>query len=241
MSHLSASRARVLRDYIHDAARATTRRTVAPRRLPCHEPCMARRRQRKRVDDRVTLSAPDGSLRIAAVSDTHGRPHPKSIERVAALRPDAIVHGGDIGDLAVLDELAQIAPVIAVRGNIDGAAHLPDTVVIDVEHGKARLLSILLLHIAVYGPKLRAEAAKLAREAGASLVVCGHSHVPFIGRDKGLTVINAGSIGPRRFHLPIVFGVIDLSPSGIALHHVDCETGTRWEPPDLAISAGRSG
>ena len=71
----------------------------------------------------------------------------------------------------------------------------------------------------------------MARARGASLVVCGHSHVPFIGRDQGLVVFNPGSIGPRRFHLPIVFGVIDLGPGGVKLRHVDCETGRTWEPP----------
>jgi hypothetical protein len=62
-------------------------------------------------------------------------------------------------------------------------------------------------------------------------VVCGHSHVPFIGRDRGLTVFNPGSIGPRRFHLPIVFGTMDVTPAGLRLGHVDCETGAPWTPP----------
>jgi hypothetical protein len=61
-------------------------------------------------------------------------------------------------------------------------------------------------------------------------VVCGHSHVPFIGRDRGLSVFNPGSIGPKRFHLPIVFGVIDIAKNGVSLQHIDCETGERWEP-----------
>jgi uncharacterized protein len=118
-----------------------------------------------------------------------------------------------------------------VRGNIDTRAHgLPDTMTLDIRDGDAPLLTILLLHIAVYGPKLRADAAQLARAEGASLVVCGHSHVPFIGRDCGVTVFNPGSIGPRRFHLPIVFGVIDISRSRVDLRHVDCETGDTWLP-----------
>ena len=87
-----------------------------------------------------------------------------------------------------------------------------------------------MLHIAVYGPKLRADAARLARAAEASIVVCGHSHVPFLGRDQGIAVINAGSIGPRRFRLPIVFGVIDIDRDHVSMHHVSCETGDRWLP-----------
>ena len=106
----------------------------------------------------------------------------------------------------------------------------PDVITIDVVEGGETALRMLLFHIAVYGPKLRADAAKLARAEGASLVVCGHSHVPFIGVDRGLSIFNPGSIGPRRFHLPIVFGVIDVTTARIAMQHVDCETGMRWEP-----------
>jgi predicted phosphodiesterase len=91
-------------------------------------------------------------------------------------------------------------------------------------------MRLLMTHIAVYGPNLRADVAKLATAAGASLVVCGHSHVPFIGHDRQLTVFNPGSIGPRRFHLPIVFGTIDIAAT-VMLAHVDCETGRPWVPP----------
>lgn len=74
-------------------------------------------------------------------------------------------------------------------------------------------------------------ALRLAHAEHASIVVCGHSHVPFMGRDRGLVIFNPGSIGPRRFLLPIVFGVIDVARDGIALRHVDCETGATWQPP----------
>jgi uncharacterized protein len=198
-----------------------------------------RRKPARSLGKRVTIPMrDDGTLRLIAIADTHGHPHPKSAELVASLEPDAILHAGDIGDLAVLDTFARIAPLTAVRGNIDvHAPHLPDSVAIDIASGSATALTLLLLHIAVFGPKIRADAARLARDVGATLVVCGHSHVPFIGRDRGLAVINAGSIGPRRFHLPIVFGVVDVRPSGITLHHVDCETGERWEPPPLRLGA----
>ncbi len=172
-----------------------------------------------------------GSLRIVAVADTHSRPHPRSAEWITALAPHHILHAGDIGELDVLDDLSRIAPVTAVRGNIDaGVLGVPDRVTIDVSDDRGSLIKLLMLHIAVYGPKLRAEAAKLARKEGADLVVCGHSHVPFAARDRGLTVFNPGSIGPRRFQLPIVFGVIDISRERIDVRHVDCETGERWLP-----------
>jgi putative phosphoesterase len=171
-----------------------------------------------------------GALRLAVVADTHSQPNAAGMTHLAALAPDAILHGGDIGDLAVLDALGQIAPVFAVRGNIDTYARdLPDVLLLDVTGPKP--LRVLLTHIAVYGPKLRAEIAKLAKAEKASLVVCGHSHVPFIGIDKGLTVFNPGSIGPKRFSLPILFGTIELSPAGVRLAHVSAETGQAWTPP----------
>ena len=107
---------------------------------------------------------------------------------------------------------------------------VPDAVTRDVNDAAGTLIKILLVHIAVYGPKLRAEIARLARREDASLVVCGHSHVPFIGRDQGLTIFNPGSIGPRRFQLPIVFGVIDVDRTRVDVRHVSCETGERWTP-----------
>lgn len=189
-------------------------------------------RRKTLVRERETLElGPGGALRIVAVADTHSRPDPRSAELIAALRPDHILHAGDIGAREVLDALAVHAPVTAVRGNIDAQMPgIPDVVTIDVRDGDRTLVTMLLMHIAVYGPKLRADAARLARNAGATLVVCGHSHVPFIGRDQGIAVVNAGSIGPRRFQLPIVFAVVDVRRDGVSMHHVSCETGQAWRP-----------
>jgi predicted phosphodiesterase len=123
--------------------------------------------------------------------------------------------------------------VFAVRGNIDERTPgLADILTLELfAAGAPPVVRALLTHIAVYGPKLRAEVARLARERRASLVVCGHSHVPFIGADRGLFVFNPGSAGPRRFRLPILFGLIEVGPGGIELSHVDCETGEPWSPP----------
>lgn len=160
-----------------------------------------------------------------------------------ALAPDAILHAGDIGDLDVLAALEQIAPVHAVRGNIDTRTpDVPDVSTIDASRGGAQTpLRILLTHIAVSGPRLRADAARLAHAQDASLVVCGHSHVPFIGEDRNLTIFNPGSCGPRRFALPIVFGVIDIGAEAMKMWHVDCETGERWTPPQASTPARPSG
>ncbi len=194
----------------------------------------------------ATIAAPGGRATLAVVADTHSHPHPDTNRWLAARAPAAILHAGDIGELTVLDELATIAPVYAIRGNIDGRdlrpassaagwrrgvidsreRDLPDVLAIDV--GALRLV---LVHIGVAGPRLRADAAKVARAEKAQLVVCGHSHVPFMGAERGLTVFNPGSIGPRRFNLPITFGMIEVAPTGIRLSHVDAETGRPWTPP----------
>lgn len=185
---------------------------------------------------KVALRA--GRFRFGAIADTHSKPHPETERRLSELRPDAILHGGDIGTLDVLDRVGKIAPVFAVRGNIDGrTSEVPDLLTIDVTDGAALALRLLLVHIAVYGPRIRADVARIARQERATLVVCGHSHVPFIGRDRGLTVFNPGSVGPRRFALPVVLGGIDIEQSNVRLWHIDCETGETWSPPEVTRPA----
>ena len=182
------------------------------------------------ASEAVSLPA-DRDVDVVVVADTHGHPHPRTHSLIEGLAPPVILHAGDIGDLSVLAGLRALAPVLAVRGNIDEhAPTLTDSMSIDFVAGERRLLRVLLTHIAVYGPKLHAEVARQARASAADLVICGHSHVPFIGRDKGLVVFNPGSIGPRRFQLPIVFGVLRLGPGGISMRHVSCETGETWLP-----------
>jgi putative phosphoesterase len=210
--------------------------------------CVARRgydvvvARTKTVEKSASIAVrDDGSLKLAVVADTHSSPHAAVMGHLRSLCPDAILHAGDIGNLAVLDELDTIAPVFAIRGNIDvRAPGLADVLTLDVVAGASLLLRILLMHIAVNGPRLRADAARLARSRDASLVVCGHSHVPLIARDGDLSVFNPGSVGPRRFQLPIVFGTIDVTSTGARLAHFDCETGERWEPMVRRSSASPS-
>jgi putative phosphoesterase len=174
-----------------------------------------------------SATLPEGATRLAVVADTHSEPHREASALLRAAKPQAILHAGDIGDLGVLEQLSEIAPVFAIRGNIDTRARdLPD--VLTLELGSLR---IFLVHIGVYGPHLRADVARMAVAERASLVVCGHSHVPFIGKERGIAIFNPGSIGPRRFHLPIVFGTINVTDQGLRMAHVDCETGRPWLPP----------
>lgn len=174
----------------------------------------------------------DGSFRLAIVSDTHSVPHFRATELIAGLGPNAILHAGDIGDLHILDQLAAICPVYAVRGNIDQRLpSLPDVLVLEIISKEELILRILMLHVGLYGPKLQPQVIRKAKAEVASLVVCGHSHVPFIGSGHGYTVFNPGSMGPRRSGLPVVFGILELKAGNFRLSHVDCETGLPWKPP----------
>ena len=135
------------------------------------------------------------SILIGVISDTHGLLRP---EAVAALRgSDHIIHAGDVGDPAILEELKTIAPVTAVRGNIDKGAwarKLPETDVVE-----AGGISIYLLHD-ISQLDLNPEAA------GFAAVVYGHSHVPKQETRGGVLYFNPGSAGPRRFKLPVCVG-----------------------------------
>lgn len=129
---------------------------------------------------------------IGVISDTHGLLRPEALE---ALRGAThILHAGDVGDITILDSLRTIAPVTAIRGNIDThgpTAQLPATEAIEIE---GRL--IYMLHSLV-DLDLKPEAA------GISVVISGHSHKPRIEIRNGVLYLNPGSAGPCRFKLPI--------------------------------------
>ncbi len=189
------------------------------------------------VHAREELRFEGGSLRMVAVADTHGRPHALLDLRMGELAPGHILHAGDVGGLGVLRDLEKRARVSAVRGNVDGR-DWPDVVTIDVRSGERPLVKILLTHMALNGTKLRSDVARIARAEGASLVVCGHSHIPFAAHDGDLTVFNPGSAGPRRFQLPIALGVIDASFRGL---RSGTSTARRAPcgPPDWPFRTGR--
>ncbi len=176
------------------------------------------------------LELPERGLRLGIVADTHSKPHPNAMALLKAQAPDVVLHAGDVGDLKVLEPLEKMAPLFVVRGNIDTRAHhLDDTITLNAQSQTAGL-RILLTHIAIARSKLRGDIRDLARREEADMVICGHSHVPFISRDGNIAVFNPGSIGPRRFRLPITFGMAEISPRGVSLWHINCETGERWTP-----------
>lgn len=130
--------------------------------------------------------------RIGLISDTHGLLRP---EALAFLRGcQHIIHGGDIGEQRILDELAAIAPVTAVRGNNDmapWAKDVPDTAVIEIDGVRVYAIHDL--------GQLDIDPAA----AGVRVVMSGHSHRPLARERDGVLYINPGSAGPRRFKLPI--------------------------------------
>lgn len=136
-------------------------------------------------------------MTIALLSDTHGLLRPEVVERIAGV--ESILHMGDVGNPAILEELETIAPVRAVRGNVDFGelARLPATVVVEVYGANAFLLHNL------------SELDLDPKAAGMDLVLFGHTHKPHDESKDGVRYVNPGSIGPRRFDLPISFALLE--------------------------------
>lgn len=132
---------------------------------------------------------------VGLVSDTHGWLDPALSVHFAGAA--LIVHAGDVGPASVLDELAEIAPVVAVKGNIDGGPldDLPREVVVEVAGTR-----IAVLHVAgsPLGPN-RTAAALIDRERP-DVLVCGHSHIAVAGRVGRLLWVNPGAAGHEGFH-----------------------------------------
>lgn len=131
-------------------------------------------------------------MRIGVISDTHGLLRPQAVKALQGV--DFIIHAGDIGAPAILDNLSRIAPVKAVRGNTDRgewARVLPLTEVVEV--GEVQLYVLHDLHTLDLEPQA----------AGFAAVIFGHSHRPHLERKDGVLYLNPGSAGPRRFTLPV--------------------------------------
>jgi putative phosphoesterase len=144
------------------------------------------------------------SILIGVISDTHGLLRPEALD---ALRgSDYIIHAGDVGSPEILEKLFTIAPVTAVRGNVDKEAwslKLPESEVLELAG-----ISIYVLHdLAQLDLKPKA--------AGFAAVVSGHSHVPKQEVRDGVLYFNPGSAGPRRFKLPVSVGRLILDAGGV--------------------------
>ena len=156
---------------------------------------------------------------IGVISDTHGLLRPQALSALQG--SDLIIHAGDVGDPAILKALGKIAPVLAVRGNIDRGAwagDLPARQAVQLEEH-----SIYVLHD-LY--ELDLDAASVGFHA----IIFGHSHRPKIETKDGVLYFNPGSAGPRRFDLPITVGRLTISGGGLQAEIIDlgsAATGSR--------------
>jgi len=142
-------------------------------------------------------------MKIGVVSDTHGLLRPEVATALAGV--ERILHLGDVGKASVLEALEKIAPVTAVRGNVDrdgACGKLPETEVLLLEGRYIYMLHDLkTLHLDPAAGKFAA-------------VLFGHTHVPNFYRKKGVLYFNPGSCGPRRFELPVTVGVLTIGADG---------------------------
>ena len=148
---------------------------------------------------------------VGLISDTHGLLRPEALDLLRG--SDFIVHAGDVGDPQILDELAPLAPVTAVRGNVDTAAwarSLPETAVLEVD----RSTRLYVLH--------RIEDLGLDPAAvGCHAVVFGHTHKPGTQWRDGVLYVNPGSAGRRRFSLPISCGRLHVQEGQVSAELVE--------------------
>lgn len=161
---------------------------------------------------------PDG-VRLGFISDTHGLLRPEAVRALEGC--GAIVHAGDIGAPEILGELGRIAPVTAIRGNIDmagWAARLPESVA--VEFAGARVYVIHDVHDLALDPS----------KAGFDIVVSGHSHKPGWHNQGGVLYVNPGSAGRRRFRLPVTLATLELEQRPWQPVFVDLECGGTHRP-----------
>ncbi|MCU1324175.1 MAG: phosphodiesterase, family [Acidobacteriaceae bacterium] len=139
-------------------------------------------------------------MKIGVLSDTHGLLRPEAL--IALAGSDHILHAGDVGNITILEALRQIAPVTAIRGNIDTqgpCAELPATDVVELA-GKL----FYLVHSEHW-------LDLLPHAAGIAAVISGHSHQSSIATREGVLYLNPGSAGPRRFKLPVTVATIEVA------------------------------
>jgi putative phosphoesterase len=151
--------------------------------------------------------------RIGVIADTHGLLRPEAIDALKG--SSLIIHAGDIGKPEILEALNHLAPVVAVRGNVDKepwSQSLPLTQVVEV--GQTWLYVIHELSSLDIDPSA----------AGFGCVIFGHSHKPSLETHNGVIFLNPGSAGPRRFKLPISVAVIDVKENVLKPRLVELAT-----------------
>ncbi len=151
-------------------------------------------------------------LRVGVISDTHGLLRPEA--RAFLIGCDYIVHGGDVGAPQILDELAAVAPLIAVRGNNDS------------QPWSARLRETELIRIGGIFAYVIHDLAELDIDpdaAGVRVVISGHSHKPKVTERDGILYVNPGSCGPRRFKLPVSVAELIVTGSEVSARTIELD------------------
>lgn len=154
-------------------------------------------------------------MKIGIISDTHGLLRPQVFDAFEGV--EHILHAGDVGDPDILVELAAIAPVTAVWGNVDGMeirARVPE--VARLELGGVR---IVIIHGMQFGSPTPQKVAAAHPDAG--LVVFGHSHRPLIQQAGPTLAVNPGSAGPRRFKDPVTVAIADIEDGTVQARLID--------------------
>lgn len=149
---------------------------------------------------------------IGVISDTHGLLRPAAEKALKGV--ELIIHAGDVGSAEVLKVLSQIAPVVAVRGNMDKGAwaqRLPAEEIVKI--GETLIYVIHDLHEIDMNPAA----------AGFRAVISGHSHNPSLVEQNGVLFLNPGSAGPRRFKLPISLAVLTIKGQKLDVKLVELE------------------
>ena len=143
-------------------------------------------------------------LTVGVISDTHGLLRPAALDALAG--STHIIHAGDVGDPSILDRLAELAPVTAVRGNVDTATWAQRLPLADAVELGGRLFYVL---------HQRALLDVDPRAGGIAAVIYGHSHQPSVEMRDGVLYLNPGSAGPRRFSLPITIARVVVGLGGL--------------------------
>jgi putative phosphoesterase len=151
-------------------------------------------------------------MRIGVISDTHGLLRPEALKELRGA--EHILHAGDVGSPDILDALRDVAPVSAIRGNVDESGpcrQLPPTEF--VELGGHNIYMLHDVHMLDLDPGA----------AGIAAIVFGHSHKPLIEHRRGVLFVNPGSAGPRRFQLPVTLAWLHIEATGLSARvvHLD--------------------
>ncbi|HEY1745048.1 MAG TPA: metallophosphoesterase family protein [Granulicella sp.] len=147
---------------------------------------------------------------VGVLSDTHGLLRPQVLDALAGV--EHILHAGDVGDIRILDRLREIAPTTAIRGNIDSVgpcAELPAAEAIEL--GGHFLYMVHAIEDLDLDPRV----------AEMQVVISGHSHKPSIAHRNDVLYLNPGSVGPRRFSLPVTLALLHLETGNVRAEIVE--------------------